>query len=97
MEVKSIDEVNKLYSTVDVTLEECILESSQIYYSICKIAKLDVYDVVLICKDDNRLINFESRKALSGSTLRYFNMYKGDVYEDNHGNTFECTSHYILY
>ena len=35
MEVKSIDEINDIYSSRDVVLEECILESEDIYYSIC--------------------------------------------------------------
>ena len=73
------------------------MESDKIYYSISKVNALGVYDVLIIDKDDNRLVNFESRRKLSNSTLRYFNNYKDDVYEDNHGNRLKCTTHYLLY
>ncbi|AWX32217.1 hypothetical protein [Methanosphaera sp. BMS] len=96
MEVKSIDEINDIYSSHDVVLEECILESDDIYYSICRINALDVYDVLLVDRNGDELINFESRMKLSGSTLRYFHMYAGDEYCDGHGNVFRCMSHYVL-
>ncbi|RAP52023.1 MAG: hypothetical protein BZ133_01890 [Methanosphaera sp. SHI613] len=96
-EVSNIGQANEIYENNEVVLEECILESSKIYYSITRISKLDVYDVVLIDKNTDELINFESRRRLSSSTLKYFNNYKDDVYEDGHGNTFKCISHYILY
>ena len=97
VEVKSISEANDLYSKYDVVLEECILESDEMYYSICKINRLDIYDVLLIDKSYNKLINFESRTKLSNSTLKYFYHYKGEVYNDWLGNNFKCISHYVCY
>ena len=97
LEVESFEEVKSLCSLYDVIFEECVLESDEIYYSISKITCLKLYDVVIINKKSGRLINVESRAKLSGSTLKYFNNYAGDVYVDAHGNTFKCKSHYVIY
>lgn len=96
IEVDSLEYAKGLYDKYDVVLEETVLESNDIYYSICRVNSLDTYDVLLIDKNEDSIINFESRVKLSGSTLKYFNVYKDDVLRDIFGNEFKCITHHVL-
>lgn len=87
--------VEKLYESNIIKFENTILKSDQYTYSISYFPKDDIYDVVLEDDLNNRLINYEVRRKLSNSTLKYFNMYKEDAVEDNFGNKFKCITHYI--
>lgn len=91
----NIDDVNKYFEDNLVLFEHTILESKQFTYSICYCPVIDIYDVVLEDTVNSRLINFESRRKLSGSTLKYFNVYKDDVVCDMFGNEFKCQTHHI--
>lgn len=46
---------------------------------------------------NSQLVRYESRRKLSGSTLKYFNHYKDDEVSDNFGNHFICITHFIEY
>ncbi len=89
------DYIKTLYEMDVVLFEHCILESDQYSYSICYCPKQDVYDVVLQDNINNKLINYESRKILSDSTLKYYNLTKDEEINDNFGNTFKCITHKI--
>ncbi|HIH34829.1 MAG TPA: hypothetical protein HA355_00685 [Methanosphaera sp.] len=89
--------INELYENNKVLFEHTILESDKLSYSISYFAKKDIYDVLIKDKINSRTINYEARKKLSGSTLKYFAPIKGDVISDNFGNTFKCITHYIEY
>lgn len=91
------DFIDELYKNDEVLFEHTILESDKLSYSICYFAKMDIYDVVIQDKVNSRTINYEARKRLSGSTLKYFRLLKDDVISDNFGNTFKCITHYIEY
>lgn len=92
---KNLEKINKLYEENKVLFEHCILESENYTYSICYCPQLDVYDVILETKNNKKLINYESRKQLSSSTLKYFNTQKDDNVEDMFGNNFKCITHHI--
>lgn len=89
-------EVKKYFDDGVVLFEHTILESEQFVYSICYCPVLDVYDVLLEDSVNSKLINYEARRRLSGSTLKYFKVYKGDVVEDMFGNSFSCVSHHLV-
>ncbi|RAP53587.1 MAG: hypothetical protein BZ138_00440 [Methanosphaera sp. rholeuAM270] len=87
--------ISEYYEKGLVLFDHCILVSEKYYYSICYCPKVDVYDVVLQDSSDLRLVNYEARKKLSNSTLKYFNVYKDDIISDSFGNRLLCLSHYI--
>lgn len=91
----NLDYINDLYENDKVFFEHTILESDNLIYSISYFAKKDIYDVLLEDKINSRIINYEARKILSNSTLKYLNPIKNQVITDNFGNTFKCISHYI--
>lgn len=93
----NIDLIDDLYKNNRVLFEHTILESDKLSYSISYFAKKDIYDVLLEDKINSRIINYEARKKLSGSTLKYFVPLKDDVISDNFGNTFRCITHYVEY
>lgn len=94
---ENIDKIKKLYDENRVLFDECILKSNKLLYTISYIPKLKIYDVILIDITENRLVRYESRDKLSGSTLKYFNIYKDDEIDDNFGNHFKCITHFIEY
>ena len=73
----------KLFYDLDVVLfEETVLMSNNIKYSICFVPKAKVYDVII---EDfkNNTINYQVFHKLSPSTLKYFNLLKGESYLDD--------------
>lgn len=89
--------IDDLYENNRVFFEHTILESDKLVFSISYFAKGDIYDVLIEDKIRDRVINYEARKKLSGSTLKYFQPLKDDVLSDNFGNLFKCITHYIEY
>lgn len=93
----NISFINDLYENDKVFFEHTILESDKILFSISYFAKRDIYDVLIEDKVNSKIINYEARKKLSGSTLKYFKPLKDEVLSDNFGNNFKCITHYIEY
>ena len=91
----NVSEVSEYYAEGIVVFEHNVLESEKFVYSICYCPLLDVYDVLLEDKVNGRLVNYEARRKLSGSTLKYFNVFKGDVVDDMFGNRFTCMTHHL--
>ena len=55
-----------------------------------------VYDVII--EDfENNFTKYQVFHKLSPSTLKYFNLLKGESYLDDFGNEFKCISHTIEY
>lgn len=92
---ETLDFINELYDNDKIFFEETILESDKIIYSISYFAKKDIYDVIIEDKSNSYILNYEARKKLSNSTLKYFHLNKNQIVNDNFGNTFKCISHII--
>lgn len=92
----NISEIEKYYDEDIVLFEHTILESESFVYSICYCPRLDVYDVLLEDVVNSRLINYEARQRLSGSTLKYFNVFRDDIVSDMFGNRFSCVTHHVV-
>lgn len=93
----NMDEVMKLYDMDRILFDECHLISEKLEYIISYIPRLKVYDVIIRDLEKDELVRYESRGKLSGSTLKYFNVYRDDVIDDNFGNHFICKTHFIEY
>lgn len=93
---KTKRKIKQLYDLNVVLFEETVLMSNNVKYSICFVPKAKVYDVII---EDfkNNTINYQVFHKLSPSTLKYFNLLKGESYLDNFGNEFKCISHTIEY
>ena len=89
--------IRRLYDEDKVLFDECILRSDKLSYTISYIPRLDTYDVIITDMINSQLVRYESRRKLSGSTLKYFNHYKDDEVSDNFGNHFICITHFIEY
>ena len=88
--------IKKLFDLDLVLFEETILISDNIKYNICFVPKAKIYDVII--EDfDNGIVNYVSFPKLSPSTLKYFNLLKGEVFNDGFGNNFKCINHIIKY
>ena len=55
------------------------------------------YDVYVIEDFENNFTKYQVFHKLSPSTLKYFNLLKGESYLDDFGNEFKCISHTIEY
>ena len=55
-----------------------------------------MYDVIIEDFKNNKS-SYQVFHKLSPSTLKYFNLFKGETYLDNFGNKFKCISHTIEY
>lgn len=91
------DDIKTLYETEDVLFEQTILKSDHLIYSLCYVPKLDCYDIVIENYCLGKLVIFESRKYISNTTKKYFNLYKGDDFTDFHKREYKCLSHIIEY
>ena len=88
--------IKQLYDSDSVLFEETLLVSNNIKYSICFVPKAEVYDVII--EDfENNFTKYQVFHKLSPSTLKYFNLLKGESYLDDFGNEFKCISHTIEY
>lgn len=87
--------IREYYDNNTVLFEHTILESEKFSYSICYCFPLNIYDVILENHVNKKLINYEARQQLSGSTLKYFNALKDDTVSDMFGNNFKCKTHYV--
>ena len=105
--------IKQLYDSDSVLFEETLLVSNNIKYSICFVPKAEVYDVIddgisgvtmnrpdyirMIEDFENNFTKYQVFHKLSPSTLKYFNLLKGESYLDDFGNEFKCISHTIEY
>ena len=94
--IEKSNEIKQVYDSNIVLFEETVLISNDIKYSICFVPKLKVYDVIIEDFKNNK-ITYQVFYKLSPSTLKYFNLLKGETYLDNFGNEFKCISHTIEY
>lgn len=94
---ENMEYIKRLYEENKVIFDCCILKSDKLEYFILFTPKMDIYDVVIKDYKDNILINYEDRKKLSSSTLKYFNLFNGDKTSDMFGNEFICLTHYVEY
>ena len=95
--VENLEYIKGLYEDSKVIFDCCFLKSDKVEYFILFTPKKNIYDVVIKNFKDNKLINYEVREKLSSSTLKYFNLFKGDETNDMFGNEFICISHYVEY
>ena len=94
--IEKSNEIKQVYDSNIVLFEETVLISNDIKYSICFVPKLKEYDVIIEDFKNNKII-YQVFHKLSPSTLKYFNLLKGESYLDNFGNEFKCISHTIEY
>ena len=62
-----------------------------------EVGRDDCYDIVIENYCLGKLVIFESRKYISDTTKKYFNLYKGDDFTDFHKREYKCLSHIIEY
>lgn len=79
------ERLNNFMILIQFYLKETLLVSNNIKYSICFVPKAEVYDVII--EDfENNFIKYQVFHKLSPSTLKYFNLLKGESYLDDFGN-----------
>lgn len=87
--------IKKLYNENKINLEETTIIGDNLKYIISYYSK-DKYYHVYIQENDNVVVDLSFEK-LSPSTLKYFNMIEGDIYNDAFSNHLVCKSHIIEY
>lgn len=93
----NLNDVAKIYENKKVLFEHTILKSDCLIYSLCYVPSEDLYDIVIENYILGKHIIYEARKYISGTTKKYFNLYKNDEYRDFHGTVFTCLSHTVEY
>lgn len=96
MKVIELDK-NFIIKDKEYVFEHTILQSDSLIYSICYVPSMDIYDIVIENFRLGVLVYYEPRSKISGTTKKYFNLYKDDVYVDYHNTAFKCLSHTIEY
>ena len=90
-------DVEILYSFGVVIFEHTILKNDNIEISICYFAPGDVYDIVIIDKNNNSLLKYETSKQLNEKYNKYFNLINGQKTLDDDNNELNCRSHSVEY
>lgn len=93
----NIDFIKNLYNENKVIFEKTVLISDNLKYVICYFPQHNFYHIFIYDYIDNFIISNINFSKLSNSTLKYFNMIKGDIYNDWLKNSFRCLSHIIGY
>ena len=64
---------------------------------ICWVEFKKLYDISVQNQEHTQIIEYNVVKELSDIQKTYFNLLKGETYEDEHGNIVKCISHSIEY
>ena len=96
-DAENILDINELYDLGVVLFETTVLLVNNLEFSICWVEFEKLYDISVQNQEHTQIIEYNVVKELSDIQKTYFNLLKGETYEDEHGNIVKCISHSIEY